>query len=160
MSVSVTVAGVTYQIPTVNEELWGLNTTDYLVALGEELASVVVEGDIGPETLITIANNQAVAANVPTFVLNSALIRSAVAEYYVHRVTTGPANEIAEAGSLYFLYNDTTNSWTIAQVGNNVGNTGMEFTITPAGQVQYTSSNLSGTHTGRMKFRVRVLQKT
>jgi hypothetical protein len=160
MSVPVTVAGVTYQVPTTQEELWGLETTDYLVALGEELASVVVPGDIGPETLVTIQNNQAVAANIPTFILNPVNIRSGVAEYYVHRVTVGPNTEVAEAGTLYFLYNDSLNAWTVAQVGNNVAATGVVFTITTAGQVQYTSTNLSGTHTGRMKFRLRVLQKT
>lgn len=159
MAVSVTVAGVTYQVPTTNEELWGVNTTDYLVALGEELANVVVTGDIPPETLVTIANNQVAPANVTDFILDGSLIQSAVAEYYVHRQTTGPNVESAEAGTLYFLYNDTSGTWSFAQVGNNVTNSGVTFSIL-GNQLQYTSTNLPGTHTGRMKYRVRALPKT
>lgn len=159
MAVSVTVAGVTYSVPTTNEELWGVNTTDYLVALGEELANVVVTGDIPPETLVTIANNQVSAANVTDFIIDGSVLRAATAEYFVHRVTVSPNSEVVESGTLYLAYNDTDGAWTFAQVGNNVGNSGVTFSVL-GNQLQYTSTNLSGTHTGTMKFRLRALPKT
>lgn len=159
MAVSVTVAGITYSVPTTNDELWGNNTTDYLVALGEELANVVVNGDIPPETLATIANNQVAPANVTDFIIDGNTLRSAIAEYFVHRVTVTPNSEVVESGSLYFNYNDTLGAWSLAQVGNNVGSTGVTFSMS-GNQLQYVSTNLSGTHTGTMKFRVRALPKT
>jgi len=158
MAVSVTVAGVTYSVPTTGEELWGVETTDYLVALGEELANVVTSGDIPPETLVTIANNQVAAANVTDFVLDGSIIQSATAEYYIQRQTTGPNVEVGESGTLYFLYNDTAGTWSFAQVGNNVAQAGVTFSML-GNQLQYVSSNLAGTHTGKMRYRVRALPK-
>lgn len=161
MSVPLTIAGITYDYPVVDSELWGTEATDWAIAVTAQLNNLIVEGDIGPVTLVTINNNQAVAANVTNFTINPASIRSGTAEYYVERATTGPATEVGESGTLYILYNDTSATWSIAQLGNNVGNTGVNFNMTPGGQLQYTSTNLAGaTHTGRMKYRLRVLQKT
>lgn len=158
MAVSVTVAGVTYSVPTTGEELWGIETTDYLVALGEELANVVTTGDISPETLVTIANNQVAPANVTDFIVDGSLIQAATAEYYIQRQTTGPNVELGESGTLHLLYNDTAGTWSFAQVGNNIGQAGVTFSML-GNQLQYVSSNLPGTHTGKMRFRVRALPK-
>lgn len=162
MSVPLIVAGVTYNYPATDNELWGVDATNWAIAITSELAQVTVTGDIGPTTLVTIANNQVSAANVTALVLNSATIRSGTVEYYVYRIFDSGAQEVAEAGNLYFLYHDLSGSWTVSQVGNGIGSTGVLFTITAGGQVQYTSSDLtpSSGYSGSMKYRLRVLQKT
>lgn len=158
MAVSVTVAGVTYSIPSTGEELWGVQTTDYLVALGEELSNVVVTGDIPPETLVTIPSVQVAAANVTDFILDGSLIQSAQAEYYIQRQTDSPL-EVGESGTMYFLYNDTSGTWSFAQVGNNIGAAQVTFTML-GNQLQFTASALAGTYLdGKMRYRVRALPK-
>jgi hypothetical protein len=156
MAVSVTVAGITYQVPSPNDELWGVNTTDYLVALGEELANVVVVGDIPPEILVNIAASG--TNDVTDFILDSSLIQAATAEYYIQRISDSPL-ELVESGTLYFNYNDAAGEWSIAQVGSKVGETLVTFAMN-VNQLQYTASAMSGTYiSGKMRFRVRALPK-
>jgi hypothetical protein len=157
MAVSVTVAGVTYSVPTTNEELWGINTTDYLVALGEELANVVVEGDISPETLVNIPASG--SGNVTDFIIDGNLIQSAQAEYYIQRQSDSPL-EVGESGTLHLLFNDTLGTWSFAQVGNNIGASLVTFSMS-GNQLQFTAAALpSGVYIeGKMRFRVRALPK-
>jgi hypothetical protein len=79
-------------------------------------------------------------------------------EYYIQRTTAG--TEIGEVGHMYLLYNDLAADWEVTQVGLNVDNTGVTFSVTTAGQVQYTTTNLAGQTACKMKFRARILQKT
>lgn len=161
MGIPLTVGGIIYDFPVTNSELWGTSVTDWAEAVSAQLNTVTVPGDIGPVTLVNIANNQASPVNVPSFVLDPALIRSGTAEYYVWRLTTGPSSELSEAGIFTFLYNDSSGTWTFSQQGNNIRASGVTFSVTNLGQVQYTSTNLTNTtYTGKMKFRLRVLQKT
>lgn len=159
MAVSVTVAGVTYEIPTSGEDLWGVETTDYLVALGEELANVVVVGDIAPDTLINIL--EASTQDVTGFIVDGSITRAASAEYFIHRVSTGVgATEVVESGMLFLNYSDSLNAWSLSQVGNGVGNALVTFSMVGS-QLRYTSTALpSGTYDeGSMRFRLRALPK-
>jgi len=163
VAVSLIVGGVTFQYPVVNNEVWGTQATNWAIAVTDELTKISVAGDIAPTTLVTIANNQAVAADVTNFILDPATIRGGVAEYYVYRTWNSGANEVVEVGTLYFARLDTAAAWTIVQVGNNVGASGVVFTIdNPSGQVQYTSDNKTPStgYAGSMKFRFRALGKT
>lgn len=162
MSVQLVVGGVTYDYPTINDELWGGESTDWAIAVTSELSQVAVVGDIGPTTLVTITNGQTLAANVTGLVLNPADIRAGIVEYYVDRTWDSGSLEVAEVGHLYLLYKDQSATWTIAQVGNDVGSTGVTFSITAGGQVQYVSDTVSPStgYSGLMKYRLRVLQKT
>jgi hypothetical protein len=158
LAINLIVSGVTYTYPTTNTELWGSSASDWAQAVTNALQQVTVTGDIGPGTLVTIANNQATPANVTNLIVNPALIRAAAIEYYVIRTASGVEN--SESGTLYMLYNDTSADWGIANVGVNVDTTGVAFTVNASGQVKYTSNNLAGQTSGKMKYRVRVLQKT
>lgn len=162
MSVPLVVAGNTYNYPALNDELWGPDATNWAIAVTSELAQVTVVGDIGPTTLVNIANNQSSPSNVTNLVLDSSEVRSGNVEYYVYINYNSGTQELAETGTLYFLYQDIAATWTIAQVGNGVGSTGVQFSITAGGQVQYTSQNLTPSigYSGEMKYRLRVLQKT
>ena len=108
-----------------------------------------VAGDISL-TSFSISNNQASAANVTGLAFSNASVRSAQAHYSVFVDATA---NLYESGELLLIQKDS--SWEIAQ--SYVGDlSGITFSVTSAGQVQYTSSNYSGFSTGIIKFRAQV----
>lgn len=156
--INLVVGGVTYVFPSVDDETWGDQVTNWAQAVTLQLLNTTATGDIGPTTSVAIANNQGSAQNVTNLTINPALYRAGFVEYFVQRTTAG--TEVSECGYLYLLYNDLAGSWTISQTGNGIGETGTSFSVTAGGQVQYTSSNIAGQTSGKMRFRLRVLNKT
>jgi hypothetical protein len=118
-------------------------------------AGLAVETFLGAgfmqETTFTIANNTAVAANVTGLVFSSASYKSAVIYCEVRRKTS--TNELISNGMLRVYYRDLTSTWELLdELGGD--DDGVVFSITSAGQVQYTSSNVSGTsYTGKLTFK-------
>lgn len=110
------------------------------------------------ETSFTIANNQSSAANVTGLSFSGASVRSFSVDYHVYRNTTGGgATELAESGVLTGVYSTVAAAWEMTP-GPVVGNAGVTFSITAAGQVQYTSTNITGTSgTSVMKFKARTM---
>lgn len=161
MSVTLVVNGVSYSYPKPSDETWGPDATNWAIGVTEALSQVISEGDIGPTTLVAIANNQAVAANIANLIMDSSTIRAAFIEYYVYRVWNSGASEVAEAGTMIFVYKDIAATWTFVPVGLGISSTGTTFSITSGGQVQYVTTNLTPStgYSGTMKYRVRALQK-
>lgn len=115
---------------------------------------------LGDERSFEIANNQASAADISGLKFSSRDLSQAVVEFLVTRVTTGGgATELVESGLFIVAYKPTSDAWAINLVNiNSPQNSGVDFTITAAGQVQYTSSNITGTASiSRMFYRVRTL---
>lgn len=110
-----------------------------------------------PKTTFPIANNQGVAANVTGLVFNPATAPDFEAEYRIYRNTTAAgATELSEKGTLMGIYSPVAGTWEITQ--NKVGDAGVTFTITNAGQMQYTSTNITGTPaTSEMKFKAKTM---
>lgn len=102
---------------------------------------------LGNEQSFAITNNQGSAADVTGMKFNSGGQTSILIEYLVQRITTGAgAQELTESGILLANYNPTSNTWNLAALHEHQpDDAGMAFTITSAGQVQYTSSNITGT---------------
>lgn len=161
MAVPLTVNGITYNYPDANDELWANDATGWAQAMTIELNKLVVAGDIGQETLVTITNNQASPTSVSNLAFDSATIRAAFISYYVYRTWNGGLNEIVECGTLYVAFKDTANEWTITQVGQNIESSGVQFDITNGGQVTYISDNKTPNtnYSGSMKYRASVLTK-
>lgn len=161
MSLPLTVNGITYLYPVTGSELWGNDATGWAQAMTIEVNKLVVAGDIGQETLVTINNNQASPTNVNNLSFDAATVRAAFIEYYVYRTWNGGLSEVVECGTLYIAFKDTANEWTITQVGQNIESSGVQFDITNGGQITYISSNLTPAtnYSGSMKYRARVLQK-
>jgi hypothetical protein len=99
---------------------------------------------------------------VTNFTIDPATIRGAIAQYFVYRTWNGGANEVVEVGHLYIGYKDTASNFTVSQVGLNATSSGVTFSITSGGQLQYTSDNKTPSvgYSGSMKFRLQVLPKT
>lgn len=130
--------------------------TDWVNALrlaGISLETLAGAAYISP-TEFTIANNQSAAANVTGLLFAGASVRSFVVEYQVYRNTTGGgATELAETGFLKGTYSTVAASWEMANY-DCVGDAGILFSITAGGQVQYTSTNITGSAaTSKMTFK-------
>lgn len=155
MSKQLTINGVTFNYPSPGENPdWGEAATDWAEAVTDALSGITVVGDISP-TLVSIDNNIAVAQDVSGLSFDSAIIRSAIVEYFVFRSTS--TTEQLESGSIVLIYSTDDNEWRLSQMHN--GESLVVFTITPSGQMQYTSNNMSGaSYSGRMRFRARALE--
>lgn len=127
-----------------------------LQAAGANIESFL--GTFSPETSFAIVNNQSSASNVTGLSFSGASVRSFIIDYHVYRNTTGTgATELAESGTLMGVYSTVAASWEMTQ-GPAAGSSGVTFTITAAGQVQYTSTNITGTAaTSTMKFKYRAM---
>ncbi len=135
-----------------SEPGWGADATDAMVEVAEVLATIQGVDDIA-ETTFNVANNISSAMDVVGLAFNPSTVRSAIVDYSLYRNTD--STELAERGSLNLIYkNGATpgSKWSIGRVlfGDDAG---LSFTMTDAGQIQYTSTNLSGTgYAGEMKF--------
>lgn len=113
----------------------------------------VVGAEEGLECMeATIANNQVAAADVTGLVLDSTQYRSVKVYFEIHRKTD--SNEALANGFLTAISRDS-GGWDITTGGSYDGDaTGVSFSITPAGQVQYTSDNMAGAnYSGTITFR-------
>lgn len=153
MSTQVSVDGVIFNFPTQGERGWGETVTDWAVAVSDKINEISSPTDI-PLTNFTLTNNQAVAADVTGLILDISTIRGAVITYSIYRiVTSGPStiSEYSETGTLQVTYKSSGLSWELTQ--EKTGSSGVHFSITPDGQVQYQSTNLTGgTHSGTISF--------
>lgn len=151
--IQLTVAGQVYNYPSENDSPnWGEEATAWAQGVTDALGAVFGPFDI-PETIATIANNQVVPANVIGLSFDTTKVRGSIVTYTVYRVSTGSgAMEAGETGTMYLTYLNNTNVWNISVVGGSFGQ--VQFSITVNGQIQYTSSNFTGTgYSGVMHFK-------
>lgn len=115
-------------------------------------------GEVIEETSFAVVNNQSSAANVTGLVFDSADVHAAFIDYRIRRVTTGGgATELVEAGQLTAIYRPST-GWELSIGPSSGDDAGLVFTITSIGQVQYTSTNITGTPSvSEMKFKARCI---
>lgn len=103
-------------------------------------------GDIN-ETSFSLANNQASPANVTGFAFANATVRSFEALVSVNIDAT---SDLFEVFTLRGIQRGA--DWDMSVVSNGDDSL-VSFSITNAGQVQYTSGNYSGFSSGAIKFR-------
>ena len=158
MSIPLTVQGVTFQYPVNSNELWGNEATNWAKAMTDAVQTLIVTGDLGALTLASIANNISVDANVSGLNVNVNNTRAFIVQYYVYRGRGSPTNtELAEVGTLRGIYKPNSAEWVLDNTYSGDGE--VDFSITLAGQVQYTSSEITGTGTyfGTMRYRLAAL---
>lgn len=114
------------------------------------IATVLPIGDIG-ETTFSPVNNQAVAADVTGLVFANATTRAFKALVSVAINATLPLYEVIEVLGI-----QKSSGWdiTLQSAGDA---SGINLSITSAGQVQYTSDNYAGFISATMKFRAQNL---
>lgn len=115
---------------------------------------------IGSEQVFDIVNNQSSAADITGMIFNKTGVSQAFVDFLVQRVTTGGgAVELIETGILVCSYNPTADDWNINVLNiDTPDDSGVTFSITSAGQVQYTSTNEGGTASiSKLFWRARTL---
>ncbi|MBW3544551.1 MAG: hypothetical protein KY428_02940, partial [Bacteroidetes bacterium] len=134
---------------------WGEQITDWAEAVTDALKNVQQPNDI-LTTQASIANNQTTAASITGFSFDTSEVLAVNAEYIVIRKTVSPATNLVESGIIEGNFDGT--NWSITR--KHIGDAGIVFTITAGGQIQYTSSNISGTsYTGEVSFKAKVFNQ-
>ena len=106
------------------------------------------------ETQDTI-DNDASGENVVGLSFSGTSYRSAKVQYQVYR--SDDSNTYAEAGQFFVVYNTVSSSWEIGG-GVAAGNADITFAITAAGQVTYTTGNMTGgSYAGYIRFKAETL---
>jgi hypothetical protein len=148
MSITVLVNNIPFELPVEGQPApWGESLTEYFVEVAKVLNSLKGANDI-LETGATISNNVSVYSDIPDFKFNAATVRSFAVTGSITR--TSGSTKVYESFTLNGLRTDT--DWVLQQEG--FGDSGVTLNITPAGQVQYISSNIAGTsYSGLIKFR-------
>lgn len=101
---------------------------------------------IGEEKSFTLVNNVAVAASIEGMKFDPRKISVAHIDFLIQRVTTGGgATQLIAAGTFIIAYRPNPVGWSYYSLGAGPDASGITFTITSAGQVQYTSTNITGT---------------
>jgi hypothetical protein len=130
--------------------LSGLSNDDHAQyhtdARGDARYQLKSAGDIS-ETSFLLTNNQAVAANITGLAFNNAVTRSFTALISIYINATSSLYEQITIEGI-----QKGSSWDIS-VSNVGDNSGISFSITNAGQIQYTSINYTGFVSGVIKFR-------
>jgi len=131
----------------------GLSATDTSVQIAlETLDEKWTAYDINP-TSFAGANNQVAAADVTGLLFSTTYVRAFEALVSVSLVADSSAFEVF---TLRGVYNGS--SWDLSQTYNGT-DTDVDFTITNAGQVQYTSGNATGFVSLTIKFRAISLEQ-
>ena len=162
MSKELTVAGDVFNYPENRESPgWGEEASSWAEAVTDVLANVAGEGDI-LQTSASLSNNIAALTSINGFAFDPAVVRGAVAEFSIYRVTletslgAADGQERVETGVLYIGSKSSAGSFEMSQAGS--GGSGVTLSITSAGQIQYTSDSMTGiNHSGVIKFRARAL---
>jgi hypothetical protein len=101
------------------------------------------------ESDFTFANNQAAAADVTGLLFDSS--DSISAEVDIQVIRSGASGSARSLIKLYLMYyNSTWNLLDQTEIGEE---SGLTFSVTAAGQVQYTSDDLGGSYSGAGRFR-------
>lgn len=154
MPKNLTVGNEIFEFPLAGENSgWGSEVTDWAEAVTDALSIVQKPNDI-LLTTAALANNVAAPTNIPGFSFSTAEVVAIECRYLVTRTTTGPSAVYSEVGYIEGYYNGSDWGYQI----RTTGDAGMLLSITPAGQVQYTSTNIaSATHIGTIVFEARVI---
>lgn len=135
---------------------WAPAVDQFAKSVEGALNSIVGPFDVAPQALIIDAHNP--GTNIPIAALSFPIaeVRSAFIRYAVYRTTT--TDLAGEAGELSIFYNPdgpTGNKWELSQIVNSgiSGNGRITFNITDVGQVQFSTTALSGSnHSGKLTF--------
>lgn len=115
---------------------------------------------LGIETSFALLNNQSSAANIEGLQFDYRKVNQATIEYLIQRITTGTgATEIITTGMFMVTYKPVSQTWHIVNIGTpGPSASGITFSITTGGQVQYTSSNITGDENiSKITYRARTL---
>ena len=150
------VNSTTFNYPDPGQEPgWSEDATAWAVSVTEVLSFLIAPGDIINGSA-TIVNSQVAAADVIGCQFDSSVSRSANISYQI--VRADGLTTRTESGTLFVNFDVASSSWQLVKTFTGQ-DSGVVLSITPAGQVKYTSDSMpGGTYTGVIKFNARTLQ--
>lgn len=115
---------------------------------------------LGAKTSFTLVNNQSSPANVTGLSFDKSVYRSFILTYQIYRSASGGQTR-AENGLIMGITDGA--NWEISVSPSvtvpNTGDAGTSFTITSAGQIQYTTDDNGGSYlAANSKFEYELLQ--
>lgn len=140
----------------VSPSWWNL-----LRSAGLRLEQMLGSG-VQPETQQTIADNQSSAANITGLLFDETSVVKA--KVIIGTLRQDGTNERVHISEFWVWYNATKGDWRMGSQ-NETGEScdassctsvasGVTFSITAAGQVQYTSDSMGGSYVGKMRWKV------
>jgi len=136
--------------PTTHGLLSGLSSDDHLQyhtdARGDARYNLKSAGDIS-EGSFSLANNEPLATSITGFAFDNGIVRSFEAQVSIKIDATSDLFEEIKMSGI-----QKGSSWEIS-LQSTGDESGVQFSITNAGQIQYTSPNYSGFVSGTIKFR-------
>lgn len=139
---------------------WGSEATDWAQAVTDVLNTLLAPSDI-LETSYIINNNINTPTDVNRLFFDPGVVRAANITYSIYRTSTANPDGFTESGVIYLNYDNAANpglKWSIGQ--QKVGDSGVSFSVTDAGQVQYISNDINGTgYSGTIKFLAKTLSQ-
>jgi len=160
MPITLTVNNQPFEYPIAGDSPgWGQPASDWAVAVTSVLTELFGPNDI-IQTTFNIANNVSSVTDITGLFFNTGQVRSAVIEYSIYRMSTATPSGKSEAGIMIIVYDNMAGSgskWSLT-IGPVNGNSGVTFTITYAGQIQYVSTDIGSIgYNSTMKFSAKVL---
>lgn len=159
MAVTLIVNNVPFDYPEQGEQQpWGESATNWASEVTKVLASLKGSSDI-LETAAAININQTTPDSIQGLFFDSLTVRSFVVTGNITRTTS--TEQKYEEFELRGLYQGPTLGWALQQ--ESLSNSGVTFSISSSGQVQYVSTTVSGdplTYSGLIKFKAVALSQT
>lgn len=158
----IVIKGTTINIPNVSSSPnWGQAIIDGFEVVAEAVNVFTGTYDVAPQTKNIDIYNSSTNIDINNLVFPQPDVRGVTVFYSVFRktneTTLGSADnqEVSEAGNLELVYNDSRSvgtKWEVVRTG--VGNASIEFSVTDLGQVQFSTTALTGiSHTGTISYR-------
>ena len=151
MSIPVTLNGSTYELPEHGEDpQWGEELNAFLVEVSDVLGSITSVDDI-LLTSFSLTNNQSTFADINGLTFSKTSVRSARITLDIYITTS--TEELQESVDMILGYKNTADEFRLSVLSSG-DNSGVTFNITSAGQIQYKTTNISGTsYAGTIKFK-------
>lgn len=159
MSRSITIQGTVIDFPAPGESPeWGQAVEDFAVAVQTALNGVAGAYDVSPQVMnIDAYNPTSSATDITNLGFSTTSVRGAIINIAVSRQTN--STKATEISVLHIVYNadgGTGSKWSITR--ETTGDASIDFTVTDGGQVQFTTTAVSGSsHTGILSYSAKSL---
>lgn len=160
MSIPLIIGGQVIAFPSsAQDPNWAPAVIQFAQAVTDALQGVAGSFDVPPQIFTLDPYNPGTNVNIPLLNFPVSNVRSAIVYYSLLRSTT--TTTVGDAGTLQLLYNPinmTGSKWEVVRIGTEDGGAGITFTVTDAGQVQFSTNTLGGiNHSGKLLYSSKAL---
>jgi hypothetical protein len=131
---------------------WAEAVIQFATQTQNALEKIGLPSDVSPQTLIISADNPGTNVPISSLAFSILTVRAVFVKYAVYRTTS--TSTVYEAGELVAVYNPNGSLGSLWELQREfVGNADITFTMTDAGQIEFSTTALSGlNHYGILSF--------